>query len=114
MKSILNLRSSPSTTPVALASKAVPGKAKPSIRARLAIAISTAFVLTQAAHALNPQPLPPRQGVMVDRWARVALNPQPLPPRDVTVGLASRVALNPQPLPPRIAIPNAIRYGFQR
>lgn len=37
-------------------------------------------------------------------WGSVMLNPQPLPPREGVYGSFSHVMLNPQPLPPRFAI----------
>ena len=102
MKSTSYLRSSSSATPVALASKRVPATLGRSIGLRLAFAVSAAIALSQAAHALNPQPLPPRDARFVGLAPRVALNPQPLPPRQVVINSdVSRVALNPQPLPPR-------------
>jgi hypothetical protein len=61
------------------------------------------------AVALNPQPLPPREGLNLSmlgsRLDAVALNPQPLPPREgLTLSMLGShldaVALNPQPLPP--------------
>lgn len=56
--------------------------------------------------ALNPQPLPPKEG---PAWLgsvldTVALNPQPLPPKEQPTSFGTgidAVALNPQPLPPR-------------
>ena len=136
MKRKLFLRRSPRATSVVLAANRAPAKPVFSMGVRLAAAVSMAFALTQGAHALNPQPLPPRDASMVSLASRVALNPQPLPPRDATIfgqasrvalnpqplpprqvtvlSPASRVALNPQPLPPRVVIPSAIRFGFGR
>jgi len=56
--------------------------------------------------ALNPQPLPPKEGLVAasTRWDAVAINPQPLPPKESLVGAShpwDAVALNPQPLPPK-------------
>jgi hypothetical protein len=60
-----------------------------------------------AAHALNPQPLPPRvSGAAVnDGFSSRALNPQPLPPKEsgFQSGSFSNRMLNPQPLPPRFS-----------
>ena len=61
--------------------------------------------------ALNPQPLPPKQGKAAPGDSAIkakanngALNPQPLPPKYAAPGAAQM--LNPQPLPPKQGTPD--------
>lgn len=66
--------------------------------------------------ALNPQPLPPRDGgpsTSLGRFDAAALNPQPLPPRESPLdSLLQRLdSLNPQPLPPREGLSLSSRIG---
>ena len=100
-----------------------------SIPLRVAVAFSLAFALAQGAHALNPQPLPPKPatvfkpGAVYSMTSRAAVKkPNPLPPiatgfegisRIVSgqnlagsgvLSVSSRNMLNPQPLPPRAAV----------
>jgi len=56
------------------------------------------------AVSLNPQPLPPKEFIvsrsLPGDW--VTLNPQPLPPKEASLlRPGDRVSLNPQPLPPK-------------
>ncbi len=71
----------------------------------LALAALVAPLLASgAAHALNPQPLPPKAlGSSFVNPGIKALNPQPLPPKSLGSSFVNPgiKALNPQPLPPR-------------
>ncbi|MEO7405102.1 MAG: hypothetical protein ABIU95_15675 [Burkholderiales bacterium] len=70
--------------------------------AQAVLATASTTLAIGSAHALNPQPLPPKMLYSSGAFAWRALNPQPLPPR--VTSASSRVAwraLNPQPLPPK-------------